>query len=248
MNNKLDELTKGLAQLPGMQQVTDNLKTGNSLSRRMRTPVATLLLLCVALLGSSITGVCASLAGAGGSFTLNFDENGNGSFSTNGVNFGPSPGTLLPDPTQTGSPSVLTYFLPGLVNNGDFRIWDNANQTTLSDVVRFTDANGDLTGHTADRMIFYSVADGDPALADAAGLPSALLPNDAGGVVESSSGNFQMILALSPTTGIFTTYNGVSQVPEPSAWSLLVAGGIALWAFRKIGSPAKPIWNARLNK
>lgn len=44
-----------------------------------------------------------------------------------------------------------------LVNNGDVLI---RNPTEgLSDVIRFTDAAGNLTGSTVDRMIYYSGRD-----------------------------------------------------------------------------------------
>ena len=174
----------------------------------------------------SVVLLGVSAYGAPALFTFDFDENGAGSVDLrNGAGFISLQGQLMPDPTQAGDPMVLTYLLPDLVVNGDVRIGDNASQTILSDVLRFTDANGDLTGRTADRMIFYSAdGPGGPDLADT-GLPSTLFPEDDGfGPVESANGSFTWAPG-GPTDDVF---NGVSEVPEPGTLALLGLGGGAL--------------------
>jgi hypothetical protein len=163
-------------------------------------------------------------------FTFDFDENGNGFLDLeNGAGFKPSTGVMLPDPTQAGHPMVLTYLLPVPVVAGDIRVWDDTAHTTLSDVLRFTDANGDLTGLTADRLIFYSAdGPGGPNLADS-GLPSVLFANDGGfGPTEDASGNFTWAPG-GPTDNIFNGISGVSAVPEPGTLGLLTLSA-GIWA------------------
>ena len=87
-----------------------------------------------------------------------FDENGHGLINT-GSGFVSDPGNLAADPTGRVGGLVLIYTLDPaqLVGNGDVRVWeDYPGATILSDVISFTDANGNLTGITADRMIYYS--------------------------------------------------------------------------------------------
>ena len=51
----------------------------------------------------------------------------------------------------------LTYLLPSPVLTGDVRIWEDFLGGTISDVLRFTNANGDVGGGlNGDRMIVYS--------------------------------------------------------------------------------------------
>src|SRR5262245_16759615 len=99
------------------------------------------------------------LGSARAQFVFNFDENGNGMISISGGAFMPLNGSLMPDPSNGGA-LALTYLLPATatpVGNGDVRIFEPAaTSAILSDVLRFTDANGSLTGLTADRMIYYS--------------------------------------------------------------------------------------------
>jgi len=167
-------------------------------------------------------------AGSGDPFTFGFDENGHGLLDLrNGNGVQPLTGMLLPDPTQPGNPLALTYLLPGPMFNGDVRIWDDASHTVLSDVLCFTDANGNLTGQTANRMIFYSQAPG-PDKADT-GFPATLFPNDGGGVVEAANGTFLWDPG-GPTDNIF---NGVSEVPEPGVLALLGLGAGAWRAAKR---------------
>jgi hypothetical protein len=167
----------------------------------------------------------------GSSFTFNFDENGNGSISVEGGSFTTLTGTLMPDPTQGGLP-VLTYLLPRIVIGGDARIWDDFIGGQLSDVLRFTDAAGTPYTFSADRMIFYSNLPGSgdpPALADT-GIPETLYVNEFGGTVESD-GAFSWV----PAGPAGHTYNGLSEVPEPSSLALLcLAAGIILRGGRKV--------------
>ncbi len=168
-------------------------------------------------------------------FTLYFDESGNGSVDLrNGLGLQPDPGVMLPDPTQPGM-VVLTYMLPvaGIpVQNGDIRVWEDTSMTLLSDVIRFTDANGSLVGMTADRMIYYSEMPGPndpfelggPELADT-GFPTAFFPQDNGGIFEQGiEGNngFQW----APGGAANNVYIGISDVPEPASFSLMILGGV----------------------
>src|ERR1017187_3347122 len=138
--------------------------------------------LCLLCLFVGLIGGVANAQPAGPPiFTFDFDENGNGFLNLeNGAGFKPLTGLLMPDPTQPGHPLVLTSLLPSPMTAGDVRIWDDATHSALSDVLRFTDVNGDLTGLTADRLIFYSSdGPGGPDLADT-GLPSSLFPHHGG--------------------------------------------------------------------
>ncbi|MGA3163190.1 MAG: hypothetical protein ABSD77_03190 [Verrucomicrobiota bacterium] len=166
-------------------------------------------------------------------FTLYFDENGNGSWSpgslviSTGPGINADPGQLLPDPSQPGNPLVLTYLLPlvpgDTVFSGDIRIWDPVGiAPVLSDAIRFTNANGNLNGtQEADRMIFYS-ADSLGSLADR-GIPVNLTPNDGGGIYENANGGFEW----DPAGAENNVYIGLSDVPEPTSFSLMILGGVA---------------------
>ena len=196
------------------------------------------MLLAVTLTSALLEARASNLAGSGDPFTFNFDETGNGLIDLrNGFGFQPNAGFMAPDPTQPGNPLVLTYLLPAPTVNGDVRIWEDSTDTVLSDVLRFTDANGDLSGQNADRMIFYSLngpAGGPPALADT-GIPAALVPIDGGGIAEVGD-NFQW----APGGVWDNVYNGVSTVPEPTPPVLLALGGLAwLWERRRCKQTAR---------
>ena len=151
-------------------------------------------------------------------FTLDFDENGNGSVSVNGGAFVPSPGFLLDDPSQAGVQLVLIYTLPELVVEGDLSVFEPTGG--LSDVVRFTDANGGLSG-AGNLLIYYSDnTDGGTDLADT-GFPANLNTGNTGSVDETGpEGNngFQFVAGAN-------IYNGISDtVPEPGTLLLLGIG------------------------
>jgi hypothetical protein len=172
-------------------------------------------------------------------FIFNFDENGHGSISINGGAFQTLNGTLMADPTWAGH-MVMTYIFPngGTVGNGDVRILEPTGG--ISDVLRFTNSKGDLTGGNADRMIFYSdFAAGDPddnALADT-GWPTLTGSTSVTEVGPEGSNSFQY---LAGPPGNANVYNGTSDataVPEPGSIGLLgtVVGfaGMALRRRRK---------------
>jgi hypothetical protein len=174
--------------------------------------------------------------GDGDPFTINFDENGNGTIDLGGGAV-PNPGALLPDPSQVGNPLALTYFLGagGPVVAGDLRVWEDFIGGTLGDVVRFTDATGSLTSLAADRLIFYSLAGGGD-LADT-GLPGNVGAGNFADIVENGSGAFQFV-AAGPNV-----YNGVSDgslapasVPAPaSAWAgLVLLTALAGWRITRV--------------
>jgi len=177
------------------------------------------LLLAVAVLGAQPARAV---------FVFTFDENGHGVINVNGGGNQNVVGTLLPDPTQPGNPGALTYIfgpLGGLVGEGDVGIFEDAAHTIRSDGLRFTDANGGLTGGNGDRLIFYSLPGGGD-LADT-GIPANFTVTS--GVTEAANGTFQFVAGTPPNANI---YNGTSTpgtpsaVPEPS--TVVGAGTAAL--------------------
>jgi len=173
------------------------------------------------------TGVVLAVApSAHAFFTLNFDENGNGSVSVNGGAFVPTVGVLADDPSQAGVQLVLTYTLPEPVTAGTVQVLEPVTGG-LTDAIRFTNATGALIG-TADRMIFYSDnAEGVDALADT-GFPANLTSGAQGGPVTEvgleGHNTFQFV------AGGPNIYNGVSDAPEPGTLFLLGMGLISLLA------------------
>jgi hypothetical protein len=167
-------------------------------------------------------------------FIFNFDENGNGIISIDGGPFIPNRGSLQADPSNGGK-LALTYFLPASqvpVEEGDVLIYESPG--VLSDVIRFTDADGNLSFGTGDRMIFYSDLDeADLALADT-GFPSNL---DLTSISVNETGPEG---ANGFTYGTPNVYNGASDVPVPEPGSLIVLTsgllGLALASFRR------PLW------
>jgi hypothetical protein len=164
---------------------------------------------------SLVVGAASARAGV---FT--FDEFGNGNL----------PHIIAPDPTGGVAGNVLIYLLPFETNGGgDVRIWENQSMTVLSDVLRFTNADGSIGQQIfdADRFIFYSsIEPGDNAPADA-GLPELVLLNggggDGGGVVETG-GEFR-----------YFAFNGTSDpqpVPEPCTLLVMCITGAAFGANR----------------
>jgi hypothetical protein len=179
---------------------------------------------------------------ASASFILHFDENGNAYYnSTTGGVVGPNVpivGTVMTDPSS-GTPG-LTYVLPELVNNGDVSVF-NANPVTapvLSDLLRFTNNQGDLTvGHsTANLLIYYSVMDDGSSTPDGlADLPFTTSPANANGSI------FE--IQSEPNTGLVNfdwlpggnEYVGISDAPEPATLTMLGIGiaGMAGYGWRR---------------
>ena len=166
------------------------------------------------------------LAGSGDPFTATFDENGNGFYD-------PRDGTGLKTLQVLGGAgtTLLTYLLPSPVITGDVRIWEDFLGGTLSDVLRFTNAAGDLDGGlNGDRMIVYSELPEPGEIPDRAdvGLPTQLTPRDGGGIVEvGPEGNNGVV--YSPGGPFDNIYNFRSDgaIPEPSSIIMLSLGALA---------------------
>jgi len=105
-----------------------------------------------------------------------------------------------PDPTGLVEGNVLIFSIPStglvqrLVQAGTTGILNSAGQ--LSDALRFTNANGDLTGFVADRMIVYSFDRfdfaGGPLPLDIGGVPPGFAPDNIG-ATESRGGFFEYL-------------------------------------------------------
>ena len=164
-------------------------------------------------------------------YIANIFENGTGTISIDNGPFNPFTGSLVSDPSSNIGIPVLTWtFASGGWNapvpNGDLFIQENGSGV-ISDIVRFTDGNGRLTGVTATQMIFYSLGGGIDA-ADT-GFPSnAGTGTTFGPVSEALDGTFTF------TQGLSTIHGSSPEVPEPATWSLSLIG-ISLLAvlFRK---------------
>ena len=169
-------------------------------------------------------------------FRLSFDENGNGSYVQNGdPTVVPVTGTLVVDATQPGGVAimVLAYALPEPVVAGTVIIPEPAaDGGGISDVIRFTDANGTLSGITdpdTTIMIYYSdLVVGDPddnQLADT-GFPANLT---AGTVVtgptevgpEGNNGFAYSPGAAYPANNEFVGISDAPTIPEPASLALL---------------------------
>ena len=120
------------------------------------------------LLAATVVGAAFTVSATANAFLFTFDEYGHGLLD--GVS---NPGVLAADPSSDIGVNVLTYSLGGhLVVAGDLGVCEfvecsnYSGDPNLSDIIRFTDASGTLTG-VADRMIFYSDNSDDvDALAD----------------------------------------------------------------------------------
>jgi hypothetical protein len=136
-----------------------------------------------------------------------------------GFGWADHPGGFATDPNTGILQLEYTVNRWGVVANGDVRIYDDVIGGHISDVLRFTDLNGNMAGQTSDRMFFYSddILTGDSA---DTGIPAVLFPNDGGGILEVN-GVFNWV----PNGAGFNVYNGTS-VPEPASFSLVILGGL----------------------
>jgi len=92
-------------------------------------------------------------------FLLSFDENGHATIAENGGPTTPLVGTQIADPSNpcVGCTLVLAYSLPEPVVTGSIEILDPDG--SISDVLRFTDAAGTISGVATGAgpvMIYYS--------------------------------------------------------------------------------------------
>jgi hypothetical protein len=197
------------------------------------------------LLGSGLNSARAAggLAGSGDPFTLRFDEYGNGFVDNrDGKGFQPLMGSI-----PTGG-SALTFLLPSIVVTGDVRIWEDANKTILSDILRFTNTtNGDINGSFTGTIlqVFSDIDTGDPNPPPAdRGLPTVpvgYVYRDGGGVSEvGPEGNNGA--TYSPGGAADNIYIFVSDgvIPEPSSVIMLSIGalGAAGYGWRRQRSAA----------
>jgi hypothetical protein len=164
-----------------------------------------------------------------------FDENGHGVISIDHGPFHTLNGGLMADPSGSGLGLVLTYLLPSVVAAGDVEISEPAaSGGGLSDVIRFTNANGALVGAVADRMIYYSdTSPNDPGtdLADVPHPPNnlgagAIFPVAIPEIGPEGNNGFNYGPTVSP--GLLNTYIGISDTPEPSTMALAGLGALGM--------------------
>ena len=187
-----------------------------------------ILAVAVMLLAVLFVGAVAS-AQAQDSFIVNFDENGNGSISTNSAAFVPLQGGLAPDPSQGGS-LALMYPLPFTVVPGDVQIFEpNSNSPIESDGLRFTNNCGGtvFAPAPAQCMYYYSEteASGSQDLADT-GLPTTFSGASVLEVGPEGANGFTY-------TAGSATYNGISDTPEASSFLLLGTGLLSIAGYMR---------------
>ncbi|MDR3631751.1 MAG: PEP-CTERM sorting domain-containing protein [Desulfocapsaceae bacterium] len=154
------------------------------------------------------------------SFTLDFDENGNGTLD--GVKVLSGTG-MSPD----GISGALYYALPS-VGSGYVLVWDDSNKTILSDVLNFQYST------TGSSMWYYSSPDGK-VLADLSKTNWDNLMSDLTArfgnlstygtfAIENADGNF--------TYNVGNIYNGISgggtPTPEPATMLLFGTGLVSV--------------------
>jgi hypothetical protein len=163
------------------------------------------------------------LAGSGDPFTLYFNENGFGLIDMRDGS-GPNPISAVE------GASNLIFALPSPVITGDVRVWEDFLGGTLSDVLRFTNANGDLDGGlNGDRMIVYSdlPEPGTPPDRADVGIPTDLVPRDGGGVLEvGPEGSNGVVYAPGGPFDNIYHFMSDSVIPEPSSIIMLSLGAL----------------------
>lgn len=173
-------------------------------------------------------------------YTFQFDEWGN---SIGGLTSYISP----TDPTGGVTGPVLIYLFPqgfGPVGSGDVRIFEpTATAVVLSDVLRFTDAQGlyynSASGDIyfdADRFIFYSDLDDAVGAPADVGIPFSLQSatndyRDSGGVTEIGGEGFNYFVYADNT--YYGLSDGTLSVPEPATMLLLGLGLVGLAGIRR---------------
>jgi hypothetical protein len=162
------------------------------------------------------------IPGDGDPFNMTFNENGIGTIAVNGGPPVPIVGVLAPDPSNGGA-LALTFVLPQLVVSGDVAVLE-ANGS-LSDALRFTNANGDINGKGGNLMIFYSDNDdGVDNLADT-GFPANFGTGLVGRpVVEDGTGAFFYHANANQYFG----QSAAETAPEPASLTLLALGAVGL--------------------
>jgi hypothetical protein len=197
---------------------------------RLMLAMATAMLLG---LGPVTARAGGGLAGSGDPFTLSFDELGNGLID---MRDGTGPHPISP----VGGATNLIFALPTPVITGDVRFWEDFVGGTLSDVLRFTNANGDLDGGlNGTVMIVYSDLP-EPGtvggLADV-GIPTNLTPRDGGGFLEigPEGNNGATYSPGGPFDNTYVFRSDGSLVPEPASIIMLSLGtlGAAGYGWRR---------------